>query len=141
MTNTKVRRWLRFLVGGGLNTAFTYALYLLLNTVLSYQPAYLLAYLAGIVFSYWFNAAVVFRLPLSWRGLAAYPVVYVVQYLASALLLGGLVESLNVPERLAPLIVTAVMVPMTYLMSRFMLNLAVGGKKRSDEDRRKTCGS
>ena len=122
MDDARNRRWLRFLVGGGINTAFTYGVYLLLNQFLGYQAAYLLAYAAGIVFSYWFNAAVVFRIPLSWKGLAAYPLVYIIQYGVSASLLGGLVGFFKVNENFAPLIITAIMVPVTYLMSKLILS-------------------
>lgn len=123
MLDPRLRQWLRFLIGGGINTAATYAVYLLLHAVLAYQVAYLLAYAAGIVFSYWFNARVVFRTALSWKGLAAYPLVYLVQYAASALLLGALVESADISKQFAPLIVTALMMPLTYLMSKIVLDI------------------
>jgi putative flippase GtrA len=116
-----MKRWLRFLAGGGINTAFTYAVYLGLNRVMPYQAAYFIAFALGIVFAYWFNAVVVFRVPLSWKGLFSYPVVYVVQYVASAFLLGGLVEVLGIKQSLAPLVVSVVMVPVTYVMSRFVI--------------------
>lgn len=120
----RVQRWLRFIVGGGINTGFTYLVYLGINVFLPYHSAYLIAYAVGVVFSYWFNARVVFRVPLSWKGLATYPVVYVVQYLVSALCLGGLVEFFRISELIAPLIVIAVMIPITYLMNKFVLGRA-----------------
>ena len=120
----RAQRWLRFIVGGGINTGFTYLVYLCVNEFLPYHVAYLIAYTMGVIFSYWFNARVVFRVPLSWKGLATYPVVYVVQYLISALCLGGLVEFFRISELIAPLIVVAVMIPITYLMSKFVLGRA-----------------
>ena len=53
-----------------------------------------------------------------------YPIVYVVQYVASALLLGGLVEIADISMVLAPLVVTVVMVPLTYVMSQIVLSRA-----------------
>ncbi|QQP98612.1 GtrA family protein [Lysobacter enzymogenes] len=117
----QTRRWLRFLIGGATNTAFTYALYLALNTIVSYQTAYLIAYVLGVLFAYWFNATIVFRVPLSWKGLLSYPIVYVVQYAASAALLAVLVEFLRIRESVGPLIVTAAMIPATYVMNKFVL--------------------
>lgn len=117
----RMRRWLRFAVGGGVNTAATYGIYLALNTILGYQFAYLLAYALGVILAYWVNAVFVFRVPLSWAGLLSYPLVYVVQYLVSALLLEGLVEYFGVREALAPLLVVAMMVPVTYAMSKLVL--------------------
>lgn len=123
----RAQRWLRFIVGGGINTGFTYLVYLGINVFLPYHAAYLIAYAVGVVFSYWFNARVVFRVPLSWKGLATYPVVYVVQYLVAALCLGGLVEFFQISELIAPLVVVVAMIPLTYLMSKFLL----GGKKQT----------
>jgi putative flippase GtrA len=115
------RRWLLFLVGGGLNTALTWGVYLLLERVMPYQAAYLVAYVLGIAFSYVFNAKFVFHAPLSWRAAMTYPSVYVVQYVAAALLLRVVVEYLGLPKTYAPLIVTIVMIPATYVMSKLVL--------------------
>ncbi len=120
-SSAKIRRWLRFLMGGGINTGFTYLVYLALNTALSYQISYFIAYIAGIVFSYFFNAIFVFRVPLSLKGAFSYPLVYAVQYILSAFLLGGLIELASIDKSLAPLIVTALMIPLTYVMSKFLL--------------------
>lgn len=120
----RIKRWPRFLLGGVVNTAFSYGVYLILNTILTYQWAYFIAYAFGVVFAYGFNAVVVFRVPLSWKGLFSYPVVYVVQYAASAFLLGGLVELMGLAESFAPLAVAIVMLPVTYVMSKFVLNFS-----------------
>ena len=89
--NPQVRRWLSFLVGGGLNTGLTYGLYLLLSYLIDYQIAYAIAYAAGIVFAYFFNAKVVFKVEQSLLGMAIYPTIYLVQYIFGALLLNLLV--------------------------------------------------
>lgn len=123
LTLSRFKRPLRFVLGGALNTGLSYGVYLLLLLILDYQVAYFFAYLCGLLFAYWFNAVVVFNVPLSWRGLMAYPLVYITQYAASALLLGGLVALAMIPEVMAPLIVTAVMLPLTYLMNKFVLGL------------------
>jgi putative flippase GtrA len=74
-----------------------------------------------VLFSYWFNSVVVFRVALRADTLARYPLVYVVQYLASALLLGTLVEGLAIPAEFAPLIVSVLMIPVTFVMSRWII--------------------
>lgn len=117
----QVQRWLRFVVGGGINTGFSYLLYLLASLILSYQVAFFIAYIAGIFFSYWFNARFVFHVPLSWKSLLSYPLVYVVQYVISALLLGSAVEWLGIDKRIAPLVITLITLPITYVMSKFLL--------------------
>lgn len=121
LASPRVLRWMRFIVGGGINTGFTYLLYLLINRVANYHTAYLIAYVAGIIFSYWFNAQFVFKVALSLRGLFAYPLVYLIQYLLSAFFLGISIEKLGIKETFAPLIVTILMIPLTYLMSMAVL--------------------
>ena len=118
----RVRRWLRFLLGGGINTAFTYGIYFALNLTMNYQLAYLLAYASGVVFAYWFNAVLVFKVALSWKGFFAYPLVYVTQYCLSAFLLEVLVKLAHIDERLAPLLIVICMLPFTYMLSRYVLS-------------------
>lgn len=120
------KRWLRFVIGGVVNAAFSYFIYWIFNILLNYQVAYLIAYVSGVFFSYWFNARIVFCVPLSWSGLLSFPAVYLVQYFVSALILAWLIEMLEVSELLAPLVVASTMIPVTYLMAKFILE----GKNR-----------
>lgn len=108
----------RFLVGGALNTALTYLIYLVLQWVMSYQLAFLAAYLSGIVLSYFINASLVFRQPLSWGTALRFPLVYLVQYVLGAILLALLVETLGMDARIAPLAVVVLLLPATYLMTK-----------------------
>ncbi len=117
----RVQRWAKFVLGGLANTGFSFAVYLLLKLVLPYQAAYFLAYVSGIAFSYVVNSLLVFRVPLSWRRFLAFPLVYVVQYFLGALLLGVLVEALGISKTWAPLLVTACLLPLTYLLSKMVL--------------------
>lgn len=138
ITREGAGRGLRFLVGGAINTAFTYAVYLLLKIIIPYQWAYFMAYALGVIFSYWFNARWVFRVPLSWRRLFSYPIVYVLQYLLSALCLGVLVEKLGVSVNLAPICVVVALLPITYLMNHFVLLFGAKAKGGEYHDWRST---
>jgi putative flippase GtrA len=115
------QNWVRFLLGGIVNAALSYSVYLVLNLFLGYQWAYLAAYACGMVFSYCFNAAFVFEARLSWRGLFSYPAVYLIQYGASALLLGWLVESGVCSEAIAPLPIVILTLPLTFIMSKVVI--------------------
>jgi len=107
-------RWLRFIVGGAVNTALTYALYLGLATFLPYQVAYLIAYVAGIGIAYLINSKLVFGTPLSLKRASVYPLVYLVQYVIAAGLLAVLVEFAGLSEKIAPLVVIVAMIPVSY---------------------------
>lgn len=107
-----------FLIVGVVNTVTTYSIYLLLLLVISYWSAYTAAYAMGTFFSYALNTLVVFRAKWNWKRLAAYPLVYVIQYALGMMGLGLLVEVLGFSEQLAPLLVIILTIPVTYLASR-----------------------
>ena len=119
--NPRAARWLRFVLGGAANTILSYAVYFALRQALGYQRAWLAAYAAGIAFAYWFNATRVFRVALSWRGLLSYPLVYLVQYALSALLLRLLVERWGAATAWAPLPLALLTLPLSFAMSRLLL--------------------
>lgn len=118
----RVRRLARFIVGGGLNTGVTYLIYLALHIRLSYQLAYLVAYLAGIAFSYCFNSIFVFRKNMSWGGALVFPAVYAIQYAVSAMVLGIIVEQTPVSAWAAPLIVSVLTLPLTYVLTKLVVD-------------------
>ncbi len=120
-TGARARRLIGFVVGGGLNTGVTYLVYFVLHLKLSYQVAYFIAYVAGILFSYFFNSKVVFKKQMTWTGLLVFPAVYLVQYLISALALAAIVEWAGMDPWFAPLVVSVLTLPLTYIMARFVL--------------------
>lgn len=117
-----IRRWLRFLTGGAINTGFSYLIYLVLIKYFIYHLAYAIAYTGGIMFAYWFNSRFVFDVPISLKRFFLYPLVYVIQYTSSAILLGFLVDVLQLGVAYAPLAVSAIMTPLTYLITKIVLN-------------------
>jgi len=112
---------LRFLISGALNTAATYAIYLALLHVLGYVAAYTITYLCGILLAYILNVRYVFRVRRSDRGLALFSLVYIFQYLVGLAVLRLAVSLLGVPETLALLASIAVTLPVTFLLSRYVL--------------------
>lgn len=120
----KFRAPILFLIGGGLNTAFSYFIYLGLQHWLGYQLAYFIGYFLGIILAYWFNTTIVFKASLSWKSLFSYPVVYIVQYIISAVFMGTMVERFGVAKDIAPLLVIIVMIPATYMMNKLVVGWA-----------------
>lgn len=121
LKSKRLKKWALFLVGGGLNTALTYGIYLTLNLFIEYQTSYIIAYIAGVLFSYLFNSKIVFELKKTLKGLLIYPSVYIVQYILSASLLHVLVETFKVPKEMAPLIIIIALLPITYILSKTIL--------------------
>ncbi len=113
--------FMRYVIVGGTNTALTYLIYRLLLLLLAYAVAYTAAYLCGIVIAYVLNARFVFHQPFRWRAAVRFPLVYVVQYGAGVALLAFAVDTLHVSDELAPLVVIAVTVPLTFVLSRLII--------------------
>jgi len=111
----------RFLIAGAVNTATTYALYLVLLNSAAYLFAYSLAYVAGIVVSYFLNALFVFRTKPAVNSALRFPLVYVAQYLLGGAVLWICVERLGVRRELGLAFSIAVTVPITYAASRLAL--------------------
>ena len=96
---------LRFLLAGGSTTAFSYFLYVM-----------------GIAWSYSVNTVWVFRRRWTWRGLLAFPLVYVVQAGLSFVIFVLLIDRWSLPELLAPLATIVLMLPLTYLLGRAVIH-------------------
>lgn len=119
------REMQRFLVTGSINTVFCWMVYLLLNLVVPYPAAYTGAYMVGTVFSYFLNTRWVFRVPMNWRTFLQFPSVYVVQYGLGVALVWVLVEAWPRLEPVAPLVVVGLTMPVTFLLSRFILKRGI----------------
>ena len=63
----------------------------------------------------------VFKVELSYKSLFAYPLVYLAQYLISAMLLGTMVEVFGLAKVYAPLLVIVMMIPLTYVVNILLL--------------------
>ncbi len=112
---------LRFLLGGALNTGLTLVLYWVLLRFLHYQWAYLASFCAGILLSYLINTRYVFRAKHNWWKFAVFPLIYLVTYALGALALKLSVGHLGVPAAIGPLISIAVTLPVSFILSKLLL--------------------
>jgi putative flippase GtrA len=115
------RRFVRFIVVGGFNTAVGYLVYGTLLVFVSYRIAYTVSYIFGVLLSYYLNARFVFESRRTLSGLARFPLVYVAQYLFGLTAMWLLVQQIGVSKWLAPLIVVGASVPLTFLLARLLL--------------------
>ena len=126
------REKIRFLIAGGSTTLFSYALYAaLLHIDWPAVIAYAVAYVAGIAWSYVINCKWVFETPMSIRGFLHFPLVYLIQAAASFALFELLHDVMRVNTLLVPLLIAAVMIPLTYIVTRFLL-LSRAPRQRAD---------
>lgn len=128
-----------FLFGSVLNFLISYLTYALLCAFIHYQFAYCIAYAVGITWSYWFNATHVFRVTKTLRSFCIYPSVYLAQYAASSVVLWFVVEQLCLPSLAAPLITAAVTLPVTYALSKLILQNNTNSQQKLDKNGLLAC--
>ncbi|WP_454846339.1 GtrA family protein [Pseudomonas farris] len=112
----------RFLVSGGLNTALTYGIYLLVLLFLPYKTSYTISYISGIGIAYALNRFFVFKGHQGVKSVALLPLVYLIQYLFSLLILWVWVEKLGYDQRVAPLIAIIITIPLTFILSKLIFS-------------------
>jgi putative flippase GtrA len=133
--------FVRFVVSGFINTALTYVLFAGLSTFMHYNVAYTLVYIVGIVLAYVLNTRFVFKTPMHWKSMLAYPLVYVIQYGVSIVLLPILIEMLKMDRLIAAAVVIVVTLPISFLASRLIIrqgNKNVDGHKRPPDSQTAT---
>jgi putative flippase GtrA len=115
----------RFAISGGINTALTYSMYLLLLHYFPYNASYTMSYLAGLAFAYLMNRFYVFKCHQGLKSLILLPLVYLVQYLINMLVIWLWITVIGFAVRLAPLAAMVITVPMTYILSKCIFRHAV----------------
>ena len=87
-----------------------------------YEIAYSIGYAVGIVMAYALSAVFVFRQPMRKRSAMRFPLVYLAQFLISLGLLRLAVEVIHIPQWLALGFAVVLTIPVTFLLSRWVLH-------------------
>ena len=114
-------QFVKFVGVGGVNTIITYLLYLLLLLVTNYTVSYTIAYIFGIGLSYWLNLKFVFQEKGTKKKIILFPLVYLVQYLFGILVLYVAIDKLNISEKIAPILVVILAIPLTFILTKKIL--------------------
>ncbi len=122
------RQFLRFIVSGCINTGSTWLLYIALCEIVHYQIAWFFAYAFGIVIAYCINITYVFHGKSNIKKVVHYPFIYLIQYFLSTLLVFLFVRIKGIPNEIIPGIVAVILVPISFIMNRFVL-----GDKQKNE--------
>lgn len=112
---------IRFVLGGGINTLLSYAIYWLLLRWLSYPVAYTISYSATIVTGFAINTWFVFRAPWSWRKLAGFPLIQGFNYILGIGTVTICVHYAGVDKLIAPVIATLIVLPVNFMLTRMLI--------------------
>lgn len=114
----------RFVLVRGLCAVLSYGAYLLLLLSSSYEFAYVSSYLFGIVLAYLVNSRFVFRVAMSRRSAIRFPLVYIVQFVGTFLILRFAVQWAHISPSIAYGLAVCVTIPITFVLSRRIIKAA-----------------
>jgi putative flippase GtrA len=109
-----------FIVTGCLSTMIMFSLYIFLYKFINYQYAYLIAYCTSVFVLYFMNTFV-FKRRISLQTFFQFPLIYIGQYIVSAVFLALLVR-LGFSVTFAPLFVVIVLIPFTFILNRLVFS-------------------
>ncbi|MFI1768199.1 GtrA family protein [Streptomyces sp. NPDC020800] len=115
------RQILTFAVVGVVNTATYYCLYLLFLNWLPYLAAHTLAFLISMVGSFFLNARFTYRTRPTWRKFLLFPLTNVTNFLITTSGVYVIVDVLHAGSRFAPLLASAAAIPVTFVVSRWVM--------------------
>jgi putative flippase GtrA len=116
-----LRHLSRFAVVGVVNTGVYYGFYLAVRTIAPYLVAHLVALTLSMVVSFFLNCYWTFRTRPTWRKFLVFPLTNATNYVLITVGVVVLVEWLHVGQRIAPLLAAVAAIPVTFLLSRWVL--------------------
>lgn len=114
---------LKFIVVGGINTLNYYVVYLLLLKLLhiEYMISHITGFLVAFVISYYLNCYFVYRVKPTWRKFISFPITQIVNVSLQTVLLYVFVSWLNLPAEIAPFAGLIITIPITFILSKWIL--------------------
>ncbi|MFR9792156.1 GtrA family protein [Streptomyces sp. MB22_4] len=127
------RQIVTFAVVGVLNTAVYYGLYLLFLAWLPYLAAHVLAFALSMVGSFFLNARFTYRIRPTWRKFLLFPLTNAANFVITTVGVYVIVDVLHAGSRLAPLIASAAAIPITFVVSRWIMLPGASPRVAADE--------
>ncbi|HCU8497491.1 TPA: flippase GtxA [Staphylococcus aureus] len=114
---------LKFIIVGGINTLNYYVVYLLLLKLLhiEYMISHITGFLVAFVISYYLNCYFVYRVKPTWRKFISFPITQIVNVSLQTVLLYVFVSRLNLPAEIAPFAGLVITIPITFVLSKWIL--------------------
>lgn len=128
-TRPMARQIATFAVVGVVNTGLYYGLYLLLLTRLPYLLAHVLAFLLSMVGSFFLNARFTYRTRPTWRKFLLFPLTNAANFAITTAGVYVIVDVLRAGSRFAPLLASAAAIPVTFVVSRWIMLPHAGDRK------------
>jgi putative flippase GtrA len=115
----KFREFVRFAIVGLIATGIHYGIYYLLNLFINVNVAYTIGYLVSWFVNLYLTAYFTFKSTLSFKKGVGFAASHLVNYVLHMLFL-NLFLAFGVSEEIAPLFVFAIVIPINFLLVRFV---------------------
>ncbi|KOS65899.1 polysaccharide biosynthesis protein [Staphylococcus aureus] len=114
---------LKFIIVGGINTLNYYVVYLLLLKLfhIEYMISHITGFIVAFVISYYLNCYFVYRVKPTWRKFISFPITQLVNASLQTVLLYVFVSWLNLPAEIAPFAGLVITIPITFVLSKWIL--------------------
>ena len=120
-TNTKFAQFMRFVLVGGVATIIHYSIYLILTQIgLILNIAYTLGYAISFIFNYIASNYFTFKAKPNTKNGIKFIGAHCCNYLIQMLLL-NIYISMGIPEKIAPIGVFAIAIPINFILVRLAL--------------------
>jgi putative flippase GtrA len=121
LINDTVKQGIRFLITGGFNTLITIAVYELMLFVVPAAAAYIIAWITGlIVTSIVYPLFVFCNRTITVNKSAVYSVYYIANFFFSLTVLEIIIQYEILSDRMAPILLLSIIVPLNFIASRFI---------------------
>ncbi|MBC2866752.1 GtrA family protein [Streptomyces mexicanus] len=121
MTRPMPRQIVTFAVVGVINTGTYYGLYLVFLLRLPYLLAHVLAFFLSMTGSFFLNARFTYRTRPTWRKFLLFPLTNAANFVITTAGVYVIVDVLHAGSRFAPLIASAAAIPVTFVLSRWIM--------------------
>ncbi|HDD6199224.1 TPA: flippase GtxA [Staphylococcus aureus] len=114
---------LKFIIVGGINTLNYYVVYLLLLKLFHIECmiSHITGFIVAFVISYYLNCYFVYRVKPTWRKFISFPITQLVNASLQTVLLYVFVSWLNLPAEIAPFAGLVITIPITFVLSKWIL--------------------
>ena len=117
------QEWVKFFCNGVSTTLFTYAIYLFALLLVSFEFAFTISFVLGIIISYLTNSKFIFRAKSSFSTFVRFIFLSVSIYTVSLFGLRFLVNDLDVSNLVAPILTNFLIAPINFFITRMIFTL------------------
>ncbi len=124
----KYKRFIRFAIVGTIALVILYAVYYLFLSLLGYTVSYTIGYIVSFIVNYLLTVKYTFEVEVSAQNGIGFIVCHVINWLLQLWLL-NLFIYLGMNDKIAPIPVMTISVPVNFFMIRFVMNTLPRNKK------------